>query len=493
MSAADLPTTDSGAPSAQTASENLVFFNGINAETGQYAIKPQTVDELAKLARANPQLEPMKALRAQTEMRSFGLPPGVDYNKLEEAGWGVIFHENVSADVKAALARLIETRSKAAGALFKALDYKTGEQTRDWYRRHDLTPGALDPEVVPYYLLIVGSPDDIPFEFQYLLGVDFAVGRLSFASPAEYARYAESVASYEAANAILNAKQIVYWGTRHLGDGATQLSSSLLLSPLAKGDPSLAGRLKKPLGSEFGFDQQILLADDATKEALLSTLGEAKPPALLFTASHGMQLTAGRPKQQAVQGALLCQDWPGFGTIGPDHFLAAADVPDDANVKGLVAFFFACFGGGTPKIDQFIMDPAQLGAAMPPLAPQPFVAALPQRLLAHPNGSALAVIAHVDRAWGFSIQAPKMTGSQIAPFRNGLGCMMQGDPIGHALRDQFGGHFAALSAALLSFLAPGAPKIDDRDLVTYWLERNDAQNYVVLGDPAARIRVDKLA
>ena len=69
-------------------------------------------------------------------------------------------------------------RSKAAGSLFKTLDYKTGEQIRDWYRRHEITPGSVDPEVIPYYLLIVGPPDEIPFEFQYLLGVDYAVGRL---------------------------------------------------------------------------------------------------------------------------------------------------------------------------------------------------------------------------------------------------------------------------------------------------------------------------
>jgi hypothetical protein len=69
---------------------------------------------------------------------------------------------------------------------------------------------------------------------------------------------------------------------------------------------------------------------------------------------------------------------------------------------------------------------------------------------------------------------------------------MLGDPVGHAMKDQFGGQFAALSTALLSALAPGAPKMDDRDLVTYWLERNDAQNYVTLGDPAVRLQVDKL-
>jgi hypothetical protein len=493
MTATDLPAADSGgAPSAQPGSDDLIYFNGIDAETGQYAVQPQTVDDLAKLARANPQVNPLRDLRGDSEMRSFGLPPNVDYKKLEDTGWGIIFHESASPDIRAALKPLIALRSKAAGRLFKALDYKTGEQTRDWYRRHDITPGALDPEVVPYYLLIIGSPQDIPFEFQYLLGVDYAVGRLSLAAPADYARYAASLASYETGAAIHNAKQIAYWGTRHLGDRPTELSSSLLVNPLTKGDPNLAGRLKKPLNAEFGFDQKLMLADDATKDALLATLGGAKPPAILFTASHGMQLAPGRPNQQSVQGALLCQDWPGFGMIAPDHYFAASDVPDDANVYGLVAFFFACFGGGTPKADQFFLKPEQLGAELPPLAPQPFMAALPQRLLTHPKGSALAVVGHIDRAWGFSIQAPKMTGSQIAPFRNGLGYIMQGDPIGHAVRDQFGGHYAALSNALLALIAPCAPSVDDRDLVTYWLERNDAQNYVMLGDPAARLQAGKL-
>jgi len=431
-------------------------------------------------------------LRGETEMRSFGLPPGVDYQKLEDAGWGIIFHEDASPEIRKALKPLTDMRSKAAGSLFKALDYKTGEQTRDWYRRHEIRPGSVDPEVIPYYLLIVGPPDGIPFEFQYLLGVDYAVGRLSFGAANEYARYAESVAAYESSRKIQNAKQIGYWGTRHLGDGATKLSSSLLIDPLANGNPNLAGRLKKPLHVEFGFERQLQLGDDATKDALLETLGATKPPAILFTASHGMLVGPGRPQQQAVQGALLCQDWPGFGTIKPDHYLAASDVPDDANLKGLVAFFFACFGGGTPKVDQFILNPAQLGSSLPPLAPQPFMAALPQRLLTHPKGGALAVIAHVDRAWGYSIQAPKMTGAQIAPFRSSLGSIMLGDPVGHAVKDQFGGQFAALSTALLSALAPGAPKMDDRDLVTYWLERNDAQNYVTLGDPAVRLRVKKL-
>jgi hypothetical protein len=60
---------------------------------------------------------------------------------------------------------------------------------------------------------------------------------------------------------------------------------------------------------------------------------------------------------------------------------------------------------------------------------------------------------------------------------------------------QFGARYALLSAALLNATAPTVPegaRPSDRDLVTQWLERNDAQNYVLLGDPAARIRKDDL-
>jgi hypothetical protein len=277
-------------------------------------------------------------------------------------------------------------------------------------------------------------------------------------------------------------------------DPATNLSASLLIEPLANGIPGAAGSLKRPIHAEVGYRRALYLGDDATKANLLDLLHAANPPAMIFTASHGLAIAAGRPNQSANQGALLCQEWPGFGSVRAEQFLAASDIADDANVNGLVALCFACFSAGTPDRDQFPMTPSQVGD-LPPLAPQPFVAALPQRLLTHPNGSALAVIGHVDRAWGFSIQAPNMASAQIGPFRNSLGFILSGNPVGYALAQQFGGRFAALSSMLLSAVSPTAPtsmRPTDLDLVTYWLERNDAQNYVMLGDPAVCIRENAL-
>ena len=81
------------------------------------------------------------------------------------------------------------------------------------YDRHGISAGNVDPEIVPYYLLLVGPPDLIPFEFQYLVGIEYAVGRVTFATPDEYERYARSIVDYEESQAVPNSREIVYWGT----------------------------------------------------------------------------------------------------------------------------------------------------------------------------------------------------------------------------------------------------------------------------------------
>jgi hypothetical protein len=481
------------AANANNADPNLIYVNGIDFDTGQYAFAPRSIADMAKQVLAHPGADAFSEMR-DDQARSFGLPFDMNPDKLEEAGWGIIFYENMPQPVRDALEPLMALRRTEAGGLFKVLDYKQGELTRDWYTRHSISPANIDPSLVPYYLLLVGPPDLIPFEFQYLLGVDYAVGRLAFDTPAEYERYARSTVAYESAKSVQNSKEISYWGTRHLGDPATEMSATMLIDPLANGIAGAAGALKQAIHEKVGYSGKLRLGDDATKANLLEALHGPKPPAMLFTASHGMALRSGHENQTRTQGALLCQDWPGFGSVRAEHFLAASDIADDANVSGVVALVFACFGAGTPDADQFLRDLSQAGKAAP-LAPQPFVAALPRRLLAHPNGSALAVIGHIDRAWGYSIQSPKVSDPQIGAFRNSIGTILIGGRVGHATCGQFGARFSALSVLLLSATSPtaaNASRLSDRDLVTRWLERNDAQNYVLLGDPAVRIRSDLL-
>ena len=51
----------------------------------------------------------------------------------------------------------------------------------------------------------------------------------------------------------------------------------------------------------------------------------------------------------------------------------------------------------------------------------------------HPNGAALAVIGHVERAWGYSISTPE-AGRQIGAFREAIGGILGGLPVAFAMK-----------------------------------------------------------
>ena len=71
--------------------------------------------------------------------------------------------------------------------------------------------------------------------------------------------------------------------------------------------------------------------------------------------------------------------------------------------------------------------------------------------------------------------------------------LLRGQPVGHAVKD-FNERYASLSTELntkLENMGFGAT-VPDVDLASNWVERNDAEGYAVIGDPAARLRVDDL-
>jgi hypothetical protein len=477
-------------------SEEWIVLNGINALTGEYLLPPMTLEEATAWARGTPLSEEhVKSFTDTTERleaKPFGLPLGTDPNDLSGAGWGVVFTPSTPSSVRQALQPLIKRRQDEAKGLFKELEYRAGESRETFLARYGAASANVEPELVPYFLLLVGGPDAIPFEFEFLLGIDYAAGRLAFDQVDDYRRYAEAVVAYESAEKVTNGRDVVFWGTEHEADAATQLSSTALIKPLFEGVPA-SGVLsaKPPMTKTLGFESLCLRGGEATKANLLDVLhpGKKKVPSLLFTASHGMGgFPKGDAKQRPVHGALLCQDWPGFGRIKPEHYLTAAEVDAGTRLNGLIAFVFACYGAGTPRYDPFLRKPE---AGPVEITETAFVSALAQRLL---TCGALAVIGHVERAWGFSIQ-PKGVGPKIQPFSNLTGRLLGGDRVGNAPLD-FHQRYATSSVTLLSLLDPSLPSARlavDPKLVLTWIERNDAQNYVVLGDPAVRLRVDDLS
>lgn len=473
-----------------------VYVNGINAVTGEYLVKPKTPKQLARYITGEPDRNILTWLTRIWQLIStphLGLAE--DPTDIRQVGWGIIFHAKEKQAVKNALSKLIDQRRKQVGdeKKVKILEYRDDESFKDFLGRYGLAPGGKDFTKVPYYLLLVGSPEQIPFLFSNLLDIEYAVGRLHFDAAAGYQAYVETLLAYEQDAHVPNAREAVFFGTRHPFDKATQLSADKLVTPLANGIPSQNGMLPKPgIAGEMGYGQKLCLAQTATKAALAEVLAPPtgqKQPAFLFSATHGMGFPSGHADQVKAQGALLCQDWPGFGQISPKHYFAAADVPPEAHVHGLVAFHFACYGAGTPKSDRFLHEP---GVKPPVIAPQAFIASLPKALLTHPNGGALAVIGHVERAWGYSIETPE-AGPTIETFRNTIGRILFGLPVGYAVKD-FNERYASISTILSALLETRSfgGNVPDTELAANWIERNDAEGYVVLGDPAVRLRVNDL-
>ncbi len=464
-----------------------LIFNGIDGATGEYLLPALTTRDISKIAQGE-KLDPahlqdlmQRRLQAQAH---FGVREllGGDATQLASTGWGVVFAHDADPAIREALAPLLGRRKAQAGAEKEKYyqeytgvrAYRPGESKQQWLARNGAGPGPADPDHVPYYLLLVGDPEAIPFRFQYQLDVQYAVGRIHFDTVEEYAQYARNVVETET-DPPARARRAAFFGVRNAGDQATQLSADHLVKPLAE---KLAAEL-----AAWKFD--TVLAEDATKTRLCELLGGVDTPAFLFSASHGMGFPNGDPRQLDHQGALLCGDWPGpiqwRKAIPPDFYFAGDDVCDSPALKGTVAFFFACYGAGTPRLDDFAH--AATGTQTE-IAPHGFLGQLPKRLL---DRGTLAVIGHVERAWGCSFMW-KRAGEQLAVFQSSLTRLLQGEPIGRAM-EFFNERYAELSSDLTSELeeVKYGKIADDVELSGMWTANNDARSYIIIGDPAVRI------
>ncbi|NJM07925.1 hypothetical protein HC891_19635, partial [Candidatus Gracilibacteria bacterium] len=390
--------------------------------------------------------------------------------------------------IREALQPLLALRREQAGARYRecvdAKAYQAKDDKRSFLARQGApTSGPVEPEHFPYYVLLIGGPDAIPFRFQYQLDVQYAVGRLCFDTKEEYASYARSVVAAELGLVKLP-RTIALAGVRNEDDRATKLSSEQLIAPLSQ-------QLQERAAPK-GWQVTTLLADQATKNGLRTIVGGGETPAVLFTASHGVEFRNGHPLQAAHQGALLAQEWPGplrsAGKLAPEMYLSADDLGDDVQLAGTIAFHFACFGAGTPQFDDF--PHLKRNSPLAQLAERSFIARLPQRMLSHPAGGALAVIGHVERAWGYSISGSGgANDSQTKTFLSTLEAMMLNDkPVGAAL-EYFNGRYAELATVLTDSIyeARVGAVPDVWTLTREWTEHNDARSYVVLGDPAVRL------
>ncbi len=469
-----------------------IYVNGIDGTTGDYSLPPMTSAALAKVIKGESAAENLNELQLKKNRPvDFPVSEAVqDPTDLSQAGWAVIFpaamDEKRREEVKEALKPLLDHRQRKAGDLYRVFEdeagYRAPESKADFCKRQspEIKRGPARPEQMPFYVLLVGSPEEIPYEFQFQHDVMRGVGRLDFGDDLEaYASYAQNVVAAES-GAVKLPRKAAFFSVRNPGDDATLISDRYLVRPLLANlqQPTLRGEI--PLK----FEWDLSLTPSGEKAELARLLGgQDQTPALLFTASHGMVFPSA-PEQQQIreQGALLCQCWSRGAPILRDDYFAAEDL-SDANLLGLVGMFFACFGVGTPRFDYFTHPRA---TAKTPIAPRSFTSALPNRML---RQGALAVIGHVDRAWGHSFISPG-DNVEIEAFVTALRKLLNGDPVGLATDPSFNLKYADMTTTLtevLQELQYDPTYIDDEELVRLWTANNDTRSYAVLGDPAVRI------
>jgi hypothetical protein len=370
-----------------------------------------------------------------------------------------------------------------------------GNEPKAWMRwLNTHFPGArMMGTRPPGYVLIVASPDAVPFHFQAMLDCVANVGRLDFDSLDDLQTYAEKVLRLEQAREPVVEREALLFATDESRLDPTHFSHLYMARPLAD---HIQGHLGARVTSIFGAE--------ATKGNLRERFRTCRS-ALVYTASHGVQMRdEALDVQRRFNGAICCQR---AGRLDADTWFGGDDVPMiehglplskiEPFLEGAAFFQFGCFGYGTPEDSDYAH---WLEGSPRRHAEKPFVAALPKRLLAHPRGPIL-FMGHVDLAFllGFTDpQAPvprnRRWSERLAPFQGAIQQLLGADPGGLAM-EQMNERYV-MANVYLSFMYDQQRHAQSTwseeelsQLVDNWIYRGDAQNYMVFGDPAAHLRL----
>lgn len=367
----------------------------------------------------------------------------------------------------------------------------TGEdQWMDWTRINCYSIASTE---APYYVLIVGGPEQVPFRFQSMLDGAIAVGRVSFDSIEDLEQYVKKVIRLEKAeNPVVTRKAVMFapnWGL----EDPTFFSKTFMAQPLSE-----------YARNDLSFPTTTLFEDDATKANLAAAIAHSNP-AMIYTASHGL----GAPKedlsvQKKYNGAICCQDMIAPGNPPHEGFYSADDVPDNGTpAEGSAFFDFSCYGYGTPARSDFYhwtQNRASGADGNPNFnAAQDFISALPKKLLAHPRGP-IGFFGHVDTAWlhGFADPANPYVlerwTARMGPFKKAVEQILGAHSLGMVLNSMNSGFNIGNFMLTNTYdrIRAGAEVMTpekNSKLVDYWITRNDGQNYLLFGDPGTRVRI----
>jgi hypothetical protein len=431
------------------------------------------------------------ALKENLAAGIYWLAPAAPVDRREwrhpDVGWGVVLADDdqLSAVVKAngddvpELLPLLQARPGSP-----VLRYRP-ELQQGYLRRYyqdgsaqDLSAQAPNPGTargcIPQYLLIVGSPDKIPWSLQYALNMSTFVGRLDLTRQG-LKNYINALI-HDWAGQTTQPSAPVVWSVDHGKPDITWLMAR-----------ALAGKLWEQFKRDDQLSERVLLdADQATGAALAATLTEHSP-SLIVTTSHGMTGPLDEPERLKSQlgapvdlqhqplsvGALGA--WKPSGAIWYAHACCSAGSDEQSRYRGFLPENGA-IGGTLDKIA------AAAGAMVAPLAKALLGAEQPLR----------AFVGHVEPTFDWTLRDPAnnevLTHVMCDALYNKLYQQDRRTPIGYALKEVYkeaGSFFGSWQSAKqgVDQNRPGM-----RDWALYrQLVAMDRQTLVILGDPTVAL------
>ena len=440
-------------------------------------------------------------LRAASSVEGYLWDEGEDGNDLRAQRWGVVAPQGAVGDrLLAQLAPLIARRQDEQGQ--KVRIYRPPPRLDDdeaaQYRREHMDSGDELAAHLPRYLLLLGDLHEVPLSLQQVLQTDALVGRLAFSDPAGYEAYVDKLLRSEREPPSAPGQALLYAVPD--GTDATSVGYDSLVAPsldlVARNPGDLSGRVRS-LNDESG---------DVLSPSPLVQAARAAQPSVLLSVSHGEGPPEGgyrSPEQQRRrQGAMR---------FGDDTALTADDLAGQRFLARGLWLMVACYGAGTPSDSSYrpwldrLAPQRSSGtglsavlSGLPQAGERPFVAALPQAVLASRDGP-LGFVGHIDLAWTYSF-ADLDRGAQAVPrparFVSALRAALRGDRLGLCTRELMRAVGQAqtelLSLQLKSALLgqAGSPaRASTTRAGSLWMLRQDLLGYVLLGDPAARLPV----
>jgi hypothetical protein len=335
---------------------------------------------------------------------------------------------------------------------------------------------GMGANAMPKFLLIIGSPAEIPWSVQYRLQLDAAVGRLDL-DAAGLEHYIDALLSDFNGAKVARTTPVV-WAVDHGPQDITRLMRRTIADRLAKAFATDACQ-------EFVMQGGTLADDTSTGPALVDALVQ-RTPAFIATSSHG---ATGPLDDAAAMKAQLGVP------VDRDHTtLALGALTATWSPHGAVWYAHACCSAGCDAVSAFAgVAPAtstlgQTLTALGALGAQS--APLPKLLLGRPS-PARAFIGHVEPTFDWTLRDTRngqTTTAHIIDAFYGQLHRASKPPLGLAMQTYYravGGLWRDVANArddMNAFKAGATDEVRRLRLIA-----SDLESMVLLGDPTVTI------